>query len=85
MFLEFFYTLRRYKIPVSITEWMMCMQALNAGFAYASLQRFYTLARALLVKDVSYYDAYELAFRMQSEAPGVFELSGEKQPTPTFR
>lgn len=63
MFLDFFYTLRRYKIPVSITEWMVCMQALNAGFAYASLERFYTLARALLVKDISYYDAYDLAFK----------------------
>jgi hypothetical protein len=27
------------------------------GFAQASLERFYTLARSLLVKDVSYYDA----------------------------
>lgn len=63
MFLDFFYTLRRYKIPVSITEWMVCMQALHAGFAYTSLERFYTLARALLVKDISYYDAYDLAFK----------------------
>lgn len=63
MFLDFFYSLRRHKIPVSITEWRVFMQALSMGFAHSSLERFYTLARSLLVKDVSYYDAYDLAFR----------------------
>jgi uncharacterized protein len=63
MFLNFFYALRRHKVPVSITEWMLLTQAMSQGFAYSSLQRFYLLARALLVKDVSYYDAYDLAFR----------------------
>ena len=63
MFVNFFYALRRQKVPVSLTEWMLLMQALSLGFADSSLQRFYTLARALLVKDVSYYDAYDLAFR----------------------
>jgi uncharacterized protein with von Willebrand factor type A (vWA) domain len=63
MFVNFFYALRRHQIPVSLTEWMLLMQALSRGFAESSLQRFYTLARALLVKDVSYYDAYDVAFR----------------------
>lgn len=62
MFLDFFYTLRRHKIPVALTEWRVLMQALSLGFAHSSLERFYTLARSLLVKDVSYYDAYDLAF-----------------------
>src|SRR5262245_5512896 len=63
MFLDFFYTLRRHKIPVTLTEWRVLMQALSMGFAHTSLERFYTLARSLLVKDVSYYDAYDLAFQ----------------------
>ncbi len=63
MFFDFFHALRRHKVPVSLTEWMTLMEALNQGFAYASLQRFYTLARSLLVKDVGYYDAYDLAFQ----------------------
>jgi uncharacterized protein with von Willebrand factor type A (vWA) domain len=63
MFLDFFYTLRRHNIPVSITEWMALMQALSQGWAHASLPRFYVLARALLVKDVAHYDAYDLAFQ----------------------
>jgi uncharacterized protein len=63
MFLDFFYTLRRHKIPVALTEWRVLMQALSMGFAQSSLERFYTLARALLVKDVSYYEAYDQAFQ----------------------
>jgi uncharacterized protein with von Willebrand factor type A (vWA) domain len=63
VFLDFFYTLRHYRIPVSVTEWMALMQALSQGLGYASLDRFYILARALLVKDVGYYDAYDLAFQ----------------------
>jgi uncharacterized protein with von Willebrand factor type A (vWA) domain len=63
MFLDFFYTLRRHKIPVAPTEWRVLMQALSLGLAHTSLERFYTLARSLLVKDVSYYDAYDLAFK----------------------
>jgi uncharacterized protein len=63
MFLSFFYALRRHRVPVALTEWMLFMQALSQGLADSSLQRFYTLARALLVKDVSHYDAYDVAFR----------------------
>ncbi|GIX49614.1 MAG: hypothetical protein KatS3mg131_3825 [Candidatus Tectimicrobiota bacterium] len=63
MFLDFFYALRRHRVPVSPTEWLTLMQALQQGLAQASLARFYTLARAILVKDVGYYDAYDLAFR----------------------
>jgi uncharacterized protein len=74
MFINFFYALRRQQVPVSLTEWMLLMQALSLGFAESSLQRFYTLARALLVKDVSYYDAYDLAFR---EAFQGIETPGE--------
>lgn len=63
MFFDFFHALRRHNVPVSLTEWMLFMEALSQGFAHASLQRFYTLARSLLVKDVGYYDAYDMAFQ----------------------
>jgi hypothetical protein len=63
MFFTFFTALRQHKIPVSFTEWMLFMQALSQGLIAPSLARLYPLARALLVKDVSYYDAYDLAFQ----------------------
>ncbi|MBN2467925.1 MAG: VWA domain-containing protein [Deltaproteobacteria bacterium] len=63
MFVDFFYTLRKYKLPVSITEWMVLMDALSRGYAWSDLTDFYFLARSVLVKSESYFDQYDLAFR----------------------
>ncbi|MHC1603521.1 MAG: vWA domain-containing protein [Candidatus Syntropharchaeales archaeon] len=62
MFIDFFYTLRRNGVPVSITEWMTLTEALSRGLADSSLDTFYYLARSILVKSESYYDHYDLAF-----------------------
>jgi uncharacterized protein len=63
MFTNFFYQLRRQGIPVSITEWLTLMEALNTGLADSSLSGFYYLTRAVLVKSESYFDQYDLAFQ----------------------
>ncbi len=62
MLTTFFYKLREYKVPVSITEWMTFMEALSKGLAYSDLNTFYALSRSLLVKDVAYYDAFDRVF-----------------------
>lgn len=62
MFTNFFYTLRKRKVPVSITEWVALMEALSRGFAFSSLNAFYYLARSILVKSEAYFDQYDLAF-----------------------
>ncbi|MCB8817989.1 vWA domain-containing protein [Desulfosporosinus shakirovi] len=63
MYTNFFYQLRREGVPVSITEWMTLMEALNEGLAGSSLSGFYYLARAVLVKSESHFDQYDLAFQ----------------------
>jgi len=63
MFINFFYLLRSYGVPVSITEWMTLMEALSQGMAFSSLYGFYCLARSILVKSESHYDNYDLAFQ----------------------
>jgi Uncharacterized protein conserved in bacteria len=63
MFTNFFYLLRSEGIPVSITEWMTLMEALDKGLAGSSLSGFYYLARAVLVKSESHFDQYDLAFQ----------------------
>jgi uncharacterized protein with von Willebrand factor type A (vWA) domain len=63
MFTNFFYQLRHEGIPVSISEWMTLMEALNAGLAESSLLSFYYLARAVLVKSECHFDRYDLAFQ----------------------
>ncbi len=62
VFLDLFYTLRQLKVPVSITEWMALMEALDKGLAKSSLTTFYYLARAVLIKSETYYDQYDQAF-----------------------
>jgi uncharacterized protein with von Willebrand factor type A (vWA) domain len=62
MFTDFFYTLKRRKVPVSTIEWMTLMEALSKG-CISNLDEFYYLARAILVKSEAYYDHYDVAFQ----------------------
>lgn len=62
MFSDFFYILKRRKVPVSITEWMTLMEALSQGLI-SNLEEFYYLARAILVKSEAHFDEYDVAFQ----------------------
>jgi uncharacterized protein with von Willebrand factor type A (vWA) domain len=62
MFLNFFYQLRAEGIRVSTTEWLSLLTAQARGFDRANLTTFYNLARALLVKRETQYDAFDRAF-----------------------
>ena len=63
MFIDFFYLLRSYGVPVSLTEWMALVEALSLGLAHSSLYGFYCLARTVLVKSEAHYDRYDQAFQ----------------------
>jgi uncharacterized protein len=62
MFTGFFYTLRRRKVPVSVTEWMTLMEAMDKGYIN-SLDDYYYVARSILVKSEAHYDHYDIAFQ----------------------
>lgn len=62
MFTDFFYILKKRKVPVSITEWMTLMEALAGGYI-TNLDEFYFLGRAILVKSEAHYDHYDVAFQ----------------------
>jgi len=62
MFIDFFYILRKRKVPVSFTEWMTLMEAIARGHIN-NLDDFYFLARAILVKSEAYFDRYDVAFQ----------------------
>lgn len=65
MFFDFFYELRKQRIPVSTGEYMDLMHALR-GYSLRDIpvtpERFYLISRATLVKDVRFYDAFDLVF-----------------------
>src|SRR5271167_3666069 len=62
MLAKFFFLLRKTGVPVSITELLTLLEALQAGLGNLSAERFYYLARTCLVKDERYYDRYDRAF-----------------------
>ncbi|HEX3032569.1 MAG TPA: VWA containing CoxE family protein [Bacillota bacterium] len=63
MFSDFFFELKRAGVPVSLTEWMTLMEALEKGLANASLTSFYYLARSILIKSETHFDHYDVAFQ----------------------
>jgi uncharacterized protein with von Willebrand factor type A (vWA) domain len=62
MLTDFFYTLRAAKLPVSVKEFLTLLEALRAGVIEPSVEQFYFLSRAALVKDEALYDRFDRAF-----------------------
>ena len=62
MLVRFFYMLREGGVPVSITEFLALLEALEARIVGLSAEEFYWLARAVLVKDERYYDRFDIVF-----------------------
>ena len=62
MLVRFFFLLRSAGVPVSITELLALLEALQAGLGDLSAERFYFLARTCLVKDERFYDRFDRAF-----------------------
>jgi len=62
MFTGLFYALRREGVKVTVTEWLALMEALELGLANNSLINFYYLARSVLIKSETQYDAFDRAF-----------------------
>lgn len=62
MLIDFFMTLRAAKLPVSIKEHLILLEALQAGAIEPSLDDFYYLARATFVKDERHFDRFDTAF-----------------------
>ena len=62
MLVNFFFALRAAGVPVSITEFLTLLEALQARTAGLCAQDFYFLARACLVKDERHYDRFDRVF-----------------------
>ncbi|MBM3362218.1 MAG: VWA domain-containing protein [Betaproteobacteria bacterium] len=74
MLIDFFYTLRSAKLPVSVHELLSLLEALRAGVVGPAsdphmkgegawkIDDFYHLSRAVMVKDERHYDKFDRAF-----------------------
>ncbi|MTI09041.1 vWA domain-containing protein [Curvivirga aplysinae] len=62
MFLNLFEDLRKVGIPVSLKEYLMLLEAMDKNVADYSVNNFYYLSRAALVKDEKYLDRFDQVF-----------------------
>ncbi|MCW8876527.1 MAG: hypothetical protein OQK51_05650 [Kangiellaceae bacterium] len=62
MLIDFFYTLKKMGLPVSIKELLHLLEAMQKRLAFCSLDDFYLLARLCLIKDEKYFDRFDKAF-----------------------
>ena len=62
MFLQFFSALREAQLPVTLREYLTLMEALDKGLADQSVDEFYYLSRAALVKDERNLDKFDRVF-----------------------
>ena len=62
MLINFFFTLRAAKLPVSVKEFLTLLEALQAGVIGPSVDDFYVLSRTALVKDEAQFDKFDRAF-----------------------
>lgn len=62
MLIDFFLHLKERRVPVTMTEYLALLEALQAGLAHCSLDDFYMLSRICLVKNEAHYDRFDVAF-----------------------
>lgn len=62
MLTDFFIRLREGGVPASVKEYLMLMEALAKQVTSGSLDEFYYLSRACLVKDEANYDKFDRVF-----------------------
>jgi uncharacterized protein len=62
MLVDFFLTLKFAGLPVSVKEFLTLLEALDRGVIHGSVDDFYFLSRAALVKDEVHFDKFDRAF-----------------------
>ena len=86
MLIDFFYTLRAAGLAVSVKEFLTLLESLKAGVVgpdnadACSIDDFYYLARAALVKDEKHYDKFDRAFAAYFK--GVETVADFRKPIP---
>jgi hypothetical protein len=86
MLIDFFYTLRAAKVPVSVREYLTLLEALEAEVVgptnpdACSMDDFYFLARTALVKDEKHFDKFDRAFAAYFK--GVEMIADFTKPIP---
>ena len=82
MFAGFFLDLRTAGVPVSLREYLTLIEAMDAGLAEFSVDDFYFLSRACLIKDEKNLDRFDRVFGATFkglESAGVDQQTAERE------
>lgn len=79
MLINFFFALKKAKVPVTIRELLDLLQAMNKGLVYANMDEFYLLSRTILVKDEKHYDKFDKAFAAYFDGLPMIDALLEKE------
>ena len=78
MLIGFFLHLKSARLPVSTREFLTLLQALESRVVSLSIDDFYHLARASLIKDEALYDRYDVAFATYFKGvDAIFDIRAE--------
>jgi uncharacterized protein len=73
MLIDFFLTLRKYKVPATLLEFLTLLEALQKRVIHGSIDDFYVLSRAILVKDEIHFDKFDRAFAEYFKGAGALD------------
>ena len=62
MFLNLFLTMRQYRIPVSIREYLSLLECLSNDVISYKVEEFYFLSRSVLIKNEKHIDRFDKVF-----------------------
>lgn len=85
MLVDFFFRLRAAKVPVSLKEFLTLLEALDKRVIGPSVDDFYFLARAALVKDETHFDKFDRAFGEYIEGVEAVDLDQATIPDEWLR
>ena len=78
MLIDFFLHLKAARLPVSTREFLTLLEALDARVVSGSLDDFYFLSRATLVKDEAQFDRFDVAFASYfGGVEAIFDIRAE--------
>ena len=85
MLVDFFFTLRKYELKVSVRELLDLIKALEQQVVFGDIDKFYQLARIVMIKDESQYDKFDRAFADYFEGVSSIDLFDKGIPNDWLR
>ncbi|OIQ45319.1 MAG: hypothetical protein BM565_13055 [Gammaproteobacteria bacterium MedPE] len=85
MLVDFFFTLRKYELKVSVRELLDLIKALEQQVVFGDIDKFYQLARIVMIKDESQYDKFDRAFADYFEGVSSIDLFDKDIPNDWLR